>query len=521
MISLLLAGAASLALQTPEPTPEQDTNPAVEPAVDPGPSPLDTLVDDNARSAAPALAPTGDPVLDRLNAMEARIRQLEARNAELEQQAELNQERLESVETRAAKAAQFTWAPTIADTTGAFTFKPRGVVEADGAAFFERRGGYDYNNGTGFRRARTGLEGTALKWFNYRIEVDFAGNVVNLTDAYLQYTKIPKVVLTLGQHKAPFGLESNNSDNYNMFMERGMFTNAFGNAVAERRIGFSAAYAPRETINVAVGAFGDNESIGRSNNPPALATNTPDESWGFNGRATWEPLFQPGKIIHLGLSGAYRTALKAGDVEDAVRLTDRPNIRIDNGNIADTGLISAALGGGGAAVKSLRYGGLEAAGVFGPLTLAGEYGKVWLDREGAGNISFNGFYGYASYFITGETRPFRGGNFDRVRPFTELGKDGLGAFEVALRYDKIDLSNTPGCRAAPTTAASFLIPCAATSIADGNEASSITLGLNWYFNPFAKLMFNWVRFRGDNTPLDPVGDKAAGDVLATRLHLDF
>ena len=62
-----------------------------------------------ALRAAPAS--TGDPVLDRLNALEARIRQLEARNAELEQQAELNEGRLQTVETRAAKAAQFSWAP--------------------------------------------------------------------------------------------------------------------------------------------------------------------------------------------------------------------------------------------------------------------------------------------------------------------------------------------------------------------------------------------------------------------------
>ena len=144
------------------------------------------------------------------------------------------------------------------------------------------------------------------RWLNYRIEVDFAGNAVNLTDAYLQYTKIPKTVLTLGQHKAPFGLESNNSDNYNMFLERGMFTNAFGNAGAERRIGLSVAYAPKENLNLAVGLFGDNESISRSSGAPV--TDTPDESWGVNGRATWEPVFETGKIVHLGVSGYYRTA---------------------------------------------------------------------------------------------------------------------------------------------------------------------------------------------------------------------
>lgn len=447
---LLLAGASALALATPALA--QDA-PAEETLDE---TPIDTLVDGESPAEAAPPAPTGDAVLDRLNAMDARIKQLEARNRELEQQAELNEGRLETVEARAAKAVQFTWAPSFAEPTGAFTFKPRGVVEADAAAFFERKGGYDYNNGTGFRRARIGFEGTALKWFNYRIEADFAGNVVNLTDAYLQYTKIPKTVLTAGQHKAPFGLESNNSDNYNVFLERGMFTNAFGNAGAERRIGFSAAYSPKETINIAAGIFGDNESIGRSTN--TAVTDTPDESWGFNGRATWEPVFDTGKIVHLGLSGYYRTSLKvansAGDVEDAVRFSDRPNVRVDNGNIADSGIIPDT--------KSILYGGLEAAAVFGPLTLAGEVGRVWLNRDnGQSDEHFTGFYGYASYFLTGETRPFRAGNFDRVRPLRELGKDGLGAFEVALRYDSIDLASTPVLARA------------------GNEASSVTLGLNW------------------------------------------
>ena len=486
---LLLAGASALAVSMPAYAQQGEDVSTTQPSG----TPIDSLEPTDASSDPASAAPmsTGDVILDRLNALEARVKQLEARNAELEQQAELDQTRLQSVETKAAKAAQFTWAPTISEPTGQFTFKPRGVVEADGAAFVEREGGYDYNNGTGFRRARIGLEGTALKWWNYRIEVDFAGNAVNLTDAYLQFAKIPKTLITLGQHKAPFGLESNNSDNYNTFLERGMFTNAFGNAGAERRIGLSVAYAPKETINLAVGAFGDNESIGRSSGAPV--TNTPDESWGFNGRATWEPVFDTGKIVHLGVAGYYRTALKSGDTEDAIRISDRPNIRIDNGNIADSGVITG--------VNSLLYAGAEAAGVFGPFTIAGEYGKLWIDRPHLRNATFDGFYIYGSWFITGETRPFRGGNFDRVRPFTEVGKDGLGAFELALRYDKIDLSGSP--------------------VRPGNEAQSVTLGLNWYFNPYAKLMFNWVRFSGDNTPLDPIGSETEGDAYATRLHLDF
>jgi phosphate-selective porin OprO/OprP len=498
---LLLAGASLLALSTPAFAQEGEDVTATESTE----TPIDSLVVPEAEAAPAAPASTGDPVLDKLNALEARIRQLEARNAQLEQAAEINEGRLQSVETRAAKAAQFTWAPTIADTTGNFTFKPRGVVEFDAVAFLEHKGGYDYNNGTGFRRARIGLEGTALKWWNYRIEVDFAGNAVSLLDAYLQYTKIPKTVITLGQHKAPFGLEANNSDNYNTFLERGMFTNAFGNAGAERRIGISAAYAPQETVNIAIGAFGDNESISRSPSLIGSVTtddHTPDESLGFNGRATWEPVFDTGKVVHLGLSGYYRTALKSRnsglgiDIEDSVRLSDRPNVRVDNGNIADSGLITD--------VKSLRYAGAEAAAVFGPFTLAGEAGRIWLDRTNSQpDKHFTGAYVYGSWFVTGETRPFKGGNFDRVKPFKELGKDGLGAFEIAARYDWLDLSETPVLARA------------------GNETQTTTLGVNWYFNSYAKLMFNWVHFWGDNTPLDPIGVDTKGDALATRLHLDF
>lgn len=487
---LLLAGASALAIGSPA-LAQQSGQPVPD---SPG-SQLDTLVP--AESEAPQQAApkqTGDPVLDRLDALEARVSQLEAENAKLRQQAELNEGRLGTVETRAAKAVQFAWAPVLSDPNGNFTFKPRGWLDVDLSLFRERAGGYDYNDGTALRRLRLGFEGTAFKWFNYRLDVDFTGNAVTTLDAYLQYTKIPHTVLTIGQHKAPYGLEANNTDHYNVFLERGMFSNAFGTVGAERRIGVSLAYAPKENINIAGGVFGDNESISRSTGTPL--TRTPDESWGFNGRGTWEPVFDTGKIVHVGLSGFYRRSLKVGDVADAVRVNDRPGVRIDNGNIADSGVVSN--------VHSAAYTGVEAATIFGPFTVAGEAGRLWLDRlNGAPNVHFSGYDGYASYFLTGETRPMKGGNYDRVRPFHDLGHDGFGAVELALRYDHIDLSDTPVLARA------------------GNEATSVTAGLNWYLNPYAKMQFNWIRFWGNNTPLDPIGSKTKGDAFASRLHLDF
>lgn len=472
--------------------------------------PIDELapVDEPAAPAAPV--PTGDPVLDRLNALDAKVQALEARNRELEEKLGVAEGRIAKTEVRAAKGVQLSGpAPLMSDVNGGFTFKVRGVVDVDQVAFFERAGGYDFNNGTGFRRARIGVEGTAFKDLNWRLEVDFAGNAVAIQDAYLQYAGIKPWLFAIGQFKAPYGLESNNSDNYNIFIERSMFTNAFGNIGAERRIGASAQYV-RDTFTAAAGIFGENESIGRAANaalvagnaanpaiPAVTEVNTPDEGWGVNGRVTWEPVFDTGKIVHLGAAAYHRTALRSATGPDTVRVSERPNIRVDNGNIADSGVITS--------VDSATYLGAEAAIVRGPFSITSEYGRLHLDRAGTlSNPDFDGFYVAGSWFLTGETRPFQNGNFNRLRPRSNFDHNGgWGALELAVRYDKLDLSETP------------------VAARVGNDAESLTTALNWYLNPYFKLQLNWIRFNGTNTPLDPLGAKTKGDAVATRLHIDW
>lgn len=444
-----------------------------------------------AATAAQAQSSDVGVLLKRLDQLEAKVERLEAENKKLSQDLEWKSDRLEKVETRAAKAAQPGVAPTFSDPSGNFTFKIRGVVDVDTVLFQERKGGYDFNDGTAFRRARLGVDGTAFKDFKWRLEADFAGNAVSILDAYLQYAAVKPFVITLGQHKAPYGLEANNSDNFNTFIERGQFTNAFGNVGAERRVGLSAQYI-KDNFTFTAGFFGDNESSQRANNAV-------DESWGVNARTTWAPVNEPGRIIHLGASTYWRTGLKEGNnTKDAIRVNDRPNIRVDNGNIADSGVITG--------VDNVYYGGVEAAGVWGPVSVVGEYGHLKVDRfAGLSNPSFDGFYVYGSWFLTGESRTFREGNFDRLRPFKDVNikSGGWGAWELALRYDYLDLEDTP------------------VAARVGNNSESLTLGVNWYLNPHFKLQFNWIRFNGNNTPLDPVGNKTAGDAFATRLHLDW
>lgn len=474
-------------------------------------SAIDTLVPDDSQAAPAPAAKTGDAVLDRLNELEAKVAKLEARNKELEDQAAATQDRVEKVEVRAAKGVQPGPAPTFADVNDNFTFKPRGTFQIDYAAGHARAGGYDFSNGTDIRRGRLGFDGTAFKSFKYRIEAELVKGSVNLLDAYLQYTGIPKWQITVGQHKAPYGLEANTTDAFNTFLERGMANAAFGQVGAERRVGVSLGYVT-DKLNATVGIFGAGEAIGRN-------TLTRDEAWSVNGRLTWEPILDTGNIVHVGISG-FRAASIPGN---ALTLSDRPGSRVDGGALVSTGtslaptsgpLVPAApQGGAQVGVKSATYAGAEAAIVQGPFSLQGEYSHLWVDRYGtAPSVDFDGFYIFGSWFITGESRSFKNGSIDRVKPFANFDptKGDWGAFELAVRYDRLDLTDTD-------------------LSALGRKGETWTAGLNWYLNPNTRVVLNYIRYRGENSPLYILAAPAAGtgprtakgDIFGSRLQFDF
>jgi phosphate-selective porin OprO/OprP len=115
-----------------------------------------------------------------------------------------------------------------------------------------------------------------------------------------------------------------------------------------------------------------------------------------------------------------------------------------------------------------------------------------------GRRAFSGYYAQASYFLTGESRPYKNftGVFDRVKPKENFawGK-GLGAWELTLRYSFVDL-NDGGIR--------------------GGEETNYTAGVNWYLNPNVRLMLNY-------TLADIVHDLYEGDIdmLQARFQVDF
>jgi phosphate-selective porin OprO/OprP len=470
--------------------------------------------------ASPALAAkpvSNAAILARLNALEAKVDALEAENATLHQQVDQQQVTVATIPTQVSTAVaaaapppppaakpqtQVAWngiVPQFTSPDGNFSFKPRGMLEIDYAGFNERKGGYDYNNGTSIRRGRFGFDGTAFKQFAWRIEGEWVDNKANLLDAYVAYTGVKNFTFTLGQLKVPAGLEANSSDAFNEFLERGMANTAFGQVGGERRVGATVAYA-NPWLTATAGLYGAGEAVDRS----AI---TPDEVWGYNGRVTVEPINDPRHLIHLGAS-AYHVQDLSGN---QVVLADRPNVRVDGGNIESITLPGTnPAGGPQTGVKDATFYGLEGAAVYGPFSVQGEYSHMHLDQFGdAPSLNFDGYYAFGSLFLTGESRTFKNGLIDRVkpiRPFDPL-KGNWGAFELAVRYDRLNLTDH------------------ALSPLD-HDAHAWTGAVNWYLNGNLKLMFNYIRFEGQNSPLvvAPVainGTTAKGDAFATRLHLDF
>src|SRR5690606_24626053 len=93
---------------------------------------------------------------------------------------------------------------------GGWSFKPRGRLQLD-TGWIGAPSSLDAGDSLGLatevRRAFLGVGGTLPGGFGYRLEADFAGDSVELTDAFLTYEAAEGLTLLLGHHKPFFGLE--------------------------------------------------------------------------------------------------------------------------------------------------------------------------------------------------------------------------------------------------------------------------------------------------------------------------
>ncbi len=410
------------------------------------------------------------------NIIEAQKTQLQTQDQKLAQQVE----KIASIQPAAGEAdpnevkIKMDKGLKIESADGKYSFQPFGRVHVDATNFIDDKS--DQPNGANFRRARLGFKGDIGEDLNYKAEVDFAGDATNLKETYIAYTGFEPADLWIGNFKPPVGLEQNTSSNYMEFIEQAPVTNAF---------------TRDEILGIAAKGGGENWSLsGGVFNEDASVNSADDESVSFDAKGTVDLLQNSPNVLHLGLGGSYRSP---NATSESVSLSAKP---------AGTGrnLIST---GGIDDVDSVTVLGAEAAAVFGPFSAQGEYMRYSAEQSSGADPEFDGWYAQASYFLTGESRPYKGniGNFDRVKPKSpfSLKNGGWGAWEVLARIDNLDLND-------------------ASSGVEGGEMTDITLGLNWYLRDNARLMFNYVDVDTDENAVEADDDPK---VMTVRAQWDF
>ncbi len=356
---------------------------------------------------------------------------------------------------------------------GSFTFRVGGRLQVDGAIYDNDQ--RDLGNGSEIRRARLDLEGTVWNDWGYKAEYDFAEDDVELKDAYIQYTGFEPIRIRIGHIKEPFSMEEQTSSLFITFMERAL-PNVFA---PDRNIGVRGhTYSDHWTLDA--GFFGE----GVDDNNDSDGEN--DEGYGGSGRVTFAPIDAGTRLVHVGASVAYRGT---GD-DDEVRFRERPESHITNVRFVDTGTISD--------VDDMIKYGLEAAAAYGPFSAQGEYIRTHVNRDdGFSDLDFDGYYAWVSWLLTGESRPYRNrlGEFGRVKPKRIVGKGGLGAWEVALRYSNLDLDDGD---------------------IEGGKEDNITVGLNWYATPNIRFMANYIHVDSEKEDVDD-----DPDIFQFRGQVDF
>jgi len=347
----------------------------------------------------------------------------------------------------------------VASSDGEFDMKIGGRVQVDSAWHDEE--GTDMGNGTEIRRARIYIQGKMYNDWGYKLQYDFTGTGRRgIKDAFVTYNGFDNMQLKAGNFKDPFMLQEQTSSKYIVFTERSLM-DTFSSG---RHIGAMAS-TKHKHWTASAGLFG--EAVGTS-------ADGNDEGWGVAGRATYAPINEKTRVIHLGAAADYRTL---GDTDD-LRFRQQPETHISGVNIVDTGNITGVN-------DYIKIGG-EFAIVEGPFSAQAEYAWTTVNRDTGEDLDFHGWYVQAAYFLTGESRNYKKGAFGSITPKSVVGRNGYGAWQLAARYSLIDLNDND---------------------IDGGEAENVTIGLNWIPTPTLRFSGNYVRTLnidgGDNDGNEP------------------
>ena len=318
----------------------------------------------------------------------------------------------------------------------------------------------------------------------FNLQYDPMSESTPIDNLLVSYKGFAPFTFTGGNFKEPFSLEVLTSNNNITFMERSLMSTF--SPTAGRSTGFAiGTHGANWTL--AAGVFGGN-------------INSSVDHGGTAGtiRATYAPILTSNEVLHFGVAGSYRSLDQA---RPDVSFATSPESFLFTAALVDTGTIGA---------NAIGRLGFEFAWANGPFRMQAEYIATQVDRVTSGHAAFQGGYLQAAWVINGKSPRYaldanvatEIGVFSRVQPESgqRVSHGGVGVFEVAARYSVIDLARRD---------------------IQGGFQQDVTVGLNWYPEPYIRVMGNYIHAWANPTAQAVTGRPAEADIGQIRLQVAF
>ncbi|WP_245259350.1 porin [Methylobacterium sp. 77] len=341
----------------------------------------------------------------------------------------------------------------------AVTLRIGGRLHLDFGAAAVRQSGFGepFSDNVAVRRSWIETTLSLGKDVGIGFQYDFSDPTTPINDAVIVYRGVPDMLFSIGNEKEPFGLDQLASNNNILFTERAL-SDAL---VPARNFGFAVGKHGKEW-SIVTGIFGGNANTGIRGEGVASTS-----------RATYAPINDDDRTLHLGLAGSFRSLSKD---DSPLSLSSRSEAFLYARSFVDTGDIRDA--------ASITRMGAELAYRSGPLLISAEYARTEVDRfDGRTPLSFQGGYVQASWVLNGANRAYRmapefnGTSYAvfggvKVAEAQRITRGGFGVFEIGLRFSAIDLDDG--------------------GVRGGIERDG-TLGLSWYPDTNIRIMADYVR----------------------------
>jgi phosphate-selective porin OprO and OprP len=424
------------------------------------------------------------------------------------------------------------------------------------APFFPAHPASGYGNNVRFRQARLEVEGRAWTEWLYKLQYDFTGAPNDLIaggfrDAWFAWQPeflqpIAPVTIQIGHQFEASGMERAASSKYRDFIERALPSDLMA---GNRHIGLAVetggdnvwGFYGKPTWSFKSGiystSFEDGNPLGATvSAAPNITTGgipagnsgflnpVPGghQYWDAAARLTYAPIHTEDMLLHIGGSVRYQKPNDATATSDdrvlqpGFTLAEEANAVGSTllGTQALTCVVATAQLPGQNCVKDMVNPAADLLAAYGPFSVQAEYFAMHYDRNAAllalfnsfGNhapggtsINFNGFYVYATWYLTGESRSEQyrsyeefnapgNGNVAQIKILHPVSAGGWGAWELAARVSEINLNDG---------STGFFQPLGIAGLGvrqniQGGRESDFTLGLNWYPDKGIRFMANWV-----------------------------